>query len=88
MCLMLVVLFQGPSHIFCASHLWTAPRIVHLTKDPKQGYGFSIRGDAPVRVNKVEPSTNAEVGFLFSFFTFFFPQLLDLLHLKKKIVWK
>ncbi|CAE1165037.1 Rhophilin-1,Rhophilin-2-B,Rhophilin-2 [Acanthosepion pharaonis] len=50
----------GPGHIFCASHLWTAPRVVHLTKDPKQGYGFSIRGDAPVRVNKVEPSTNAE----------------------------
>lgn len=50
----------GPNHIFCANCAWSAPRTIHLEKDAKQGYGFSIRGDAPVRVNKVEPDTNAE----------------------------
>ncbi|CAI9735654.1 rhophilin-2-B isoform X1 [Octopus vulgaris] len=58
-------LFQslGPLDIFSANKLWTAPRDIHLKKDSQYGFGFSIRGDCPVKINSIEPeSPSAESG--------------------------
>jgi hypothetical protein len=53
--------FQGPITIFNAKNEWSAPRTVTLDRNPDQGFGFSVRGDAPVRVAEMEPGSVAEV---------------------------
>ncbi|XP_014783179.1 rhophilin-2-B isoform X1 [Octopus bimaculoides] len=54
-------LFQslGPLNIFSANKLWTAPCLIHLTKNSQYGFGFSIRGDCPVKINSIEPGSPA-----------------------------
>ncbi|GAB1603770.1 rhophilin-2-B-like isoform X1 [Argonauta hians] len=44
----------GPMNVFSAQYLWSPPRVVHLKKDPKFGFGFSVRGDCPVKINGME----------------------------------
>lgn len=52
----------GPITIFNAKNEWSAPRTVTLDRNPDQGFGFSVRGDAPVRVAEMEPGSVAEIG--------------------------
>ena len=51
----------GPVAIFSAKHHWTAPRTVRLKKREHEGYGFSVRGDAPVIIAGVDIGSIAEV---------------------------
>ena len=51
----------GPVAIFSAKHHWTAPRTVRLKKREHEGYGFSVRGDAPVIIAGVDMGSIAEV---------------------------
>ena len=44
-----------------AKHHWTAPRTVRLKKREHEGYGFSVRGDAPVIIAGVDIGSIAEV---------------------------
>jgi len=53
---------QGPIAIFNAKSNWSAPRNVTLTRPPVQGYGFSVRGDCPVKIAEIEPGSVAEVS--------------------------
>lgn len=57
----LIFKFKGPITIFNAKNEWSAPRTVTLDRNPDQGFGFSVRGDAPVRVAEMEPGSVAEV---------------------------
>jgi len=52
----------GPVAVFNAKHHWSAPRSVHLRKRDEEGYGFSVRGDAPVVIAGVEPASLAHIG--------------------------
>jgi len=52
----------GPVAVFNAKHHWSAPRTVHLRKRDDEGYGFSVRGDAPVVIAGVEPASLAHIG--------------------------
>ncbi|RZC34132.1 BRO1 and/or PDZ domain containing protein, partial [Asbolus verrucosus] len=53
----------GPIAIFSAKRHWTAPRLVQLHRGrTSDGFGFSVRGDAPVIVAIVEPNSLAEFG--------------------------
>ena len=52
----------GPVAVFSAKHHWSAPRTVQLRKKEEEGYGFSVRGDAPVIVAGVEHSSLADVS--------------------------
>jgi len=52
----------GPVAVFSAKHHWTAPRTIQLRKKEDEGYGFSVRGDAPVVVAGVEPNSLADIG--------------------------
>ncbi|XP_046385024.1 rhophilin-2 [Ischnura elegans] len=63
----------GPVAIFSAKHHWTAPRNVQLRKGGGEGdvgectvgdagFGFSVRGDAPVIVAGVDPGSLADFG--------------------------
>ena len=50
--------------IFSAKHHWTAPRCVQLQRgDAEAGFGFSVRGDAPVIVAGVDPGSLAHVSY-------------------------
>lgn len=52
----------GPIAIFSAKRHWTAPRLVQLHRGRTlDGFGFSVRGDAPVIVAIVESKSLAEV---------------------------
>ena len=51
----------GPVAVFSAKHHWSAPRTVQLRKKDDEGYGFSVRGDAPVIVAAVEHNSLADV---------------------------
>jgi hypothetical protein len=52
----------GPIAIFSAKRHWTAPRLVQLHRGrTTDGFGFSVRGDAPVIVALVESNSLAEV---------------------------
>lgn len=53
--------FQGPVSIFNAKNHWSAPRTVSLSRPAGQGYGFSVRGDCPVKIAEIEPGGVAEV---------------------------
>ena len=53
----------GPVAIFSAKHHWSAPRTIKLRKDENEGYGFSVRGDAPVIIAGVDYKSLAEVRF-------------------------
>ena len=52
----------GPVAVFSAKHHWTAPRTIQLRKKEDEGYGFSVRGDAPVVVAGVETDSLADVS--------------------------
>ncbi|CAG9853567.1 unnamed protein product [Phyllotreta striolata] len=53
----------GPIAIFSAKRHWTAPRLVQLHRGKAtDGFGFSLRGDAPVIVAVVENNSLAEFG--------------------------
>lgn len=53
----------GPIAIFSAKRHWTAPRLIQLNRNKNsEGFGFSIRGDAPVIVAAVEQKSIAEVS--------------------------
>jgi len=52
----------GPVAVFSAKHHWTAPRTIQLRKKEDEGYGFSVRGDAPVVVAGVETDSLADIG--------------------------
>lgn len=52
----------GPAAVFSAKHQWSAPRPVSLTRSAAQGFGFSVRGDAPVVIAGVDRGSLAEVS--------------------------
>lgn len=52
----------GPIALFNAKNQWSAPRTVILNRATDQGFGFSVRGDSPVRVADIEPGSVAEIG--------------------------
>ena len=52
----------GPVAIFSAKHHWSVPRTVKLKKTDTEGFGFSVRGDAPVVVAGVDRKSLAEVS--------------------------
>ena len=52
----------GPVAVFSAKHHWTAPRTIQLRKKEDEGYGFSVRGDAPVVVAGIEQNSLADVS--------------------------
>ncbi|XP_045191422.1 rhophilin-2-B-like [Mercenaria mercenaria] len=52
----------GPIAVFNSKNYWTAPRTVALHRPSDQGYGFSVRGDCPVKVADIEPGSVAERG--------------------------
>ncbi|XP_014481082.1 PREDICTED: rhophilin-2 [Dinoponera quadriceps] len=53
----------GPVAIFSAKRHWTAPRLVQLQRGPDgEGFGFSVRGDAPVIIAAVDHNSLADVG--------------------------
>lgn len=53
----------GPIAIFSAKRHWTAPRLVQLHRGRNSdGFGFSVRGDAPVIIANVESNSLAEFG--------------------------
>ncbi|XP_074036926.1 GTP-Rho-binding protein rhophilin isoform X4 [Leptinotarsa decemlineata] len=53
----------GPIAIFSAKRHWTAPRLVQLHRGrASEGFGFSLRGDAPVIVAIVDQNSLAESG--------------------------
>lgn len=58
---------QGPLGVFNASKEWSAPRTVVLERKPNEGFGFSVRGDAPVIIADMEDNSVAMV-----YLTFFF----------------
>ena len=61
----------GPVAIFSAKHHWSAPRSARLKKRDNEGYGFSVRGDAPVIIAGVDIGSIAEVrNLLFCHFLF------------------
>jgi hypothetical protein len=51
----------GPVAIFNAKHHWSAPRTIKLRKREAEGFGFSVRGDAPVVVAGVDVPSLAHV---------------------------
>lgn len=53
----------GPIAIFSAKRHWTAPRLVQLHRGRTvDGFGFSVRGDAPVIIAAVESNSLSEFG--------------------------
>ena len=52
----------GPEAVFSAKHDWSPSRVVHLTRRDSAGYGFSVRGGAPVVVVGVEPGSLADLA--------------------------
>ncbi|XP_043286850.1 rhophilin-2 isoform X2 [Venturia canescens] len=53
----------GPVAIFSAKRHWTAPRLIQLQRGPGgEGFGFSVRGDAPVIVAAVDHNSLADLG--------------------------
>ncbi|XP_041422628.1 rhophilin-1 isoform X2 [Xenopus laevis] len=50
----------GPLSVFSAKHKWRPPQKVHLEKGD-DGFGFTLRGDAPVLVAGIVPGGCAEV---------------------------
>lgn len=54
----------GPVAIFSAKRHWTAPRLIQLQRGPGgEGFGFSVRGDAPVIIAAVDHNSLADVSF-------------------------
>lgn len=52
----------GPIAIFSAKRHWTAPRLVQLHRGRTiEGFGFSVRGDAPVIIAVIETGSLSEV---------------------------
>lgn len=50
----------GPVAVFSAKHQWSSPRAVTITRTATQGFGFSVRGDAPVVIAGVDRGSLAE----------------------------
>ena len=53
----------GPVSVFSARHHWTAPRTAQLIRSPSEGFGFAVKGDAPVVIAGVDSNSLAEVKF-------------------------
>ncbi len=51
----------GPLAVFNAKRFWSAPRAIKLRKRENEGFGFSVRGDAPVIIAGVDHRSLAEV---------------------------
>lgn len=63
----------GPVAIFSAKRHWTAPRLIQLQRGPGgEGFGFSVRGDAPVIIAAVDHNSLADVSLLKNIFTNYF----------------
>ncbi|MPC93973.1 hypothetical protein E2C01_089121 [Portunus trituberculatus] len=58
------VLDPPPVALFSAKHQWSAPRPITLNRTPTQGFGFSVRGDAPVVIAGVDRNSLAEVLYI------------------------
>lgn len=58
----------GPIAVFNARQEWSAPRLAKLVRSPSQGFGFAVKGDAPVIIAGVDKGSLAEVCFLFIIF--------------------
>ena len=67
----------GPVAVFSAKHHWTAPRTVQLRKKAEEGYGFSVRGDAPVVIAGVEHGSLADVSSKLSSFPLIISRVSD-----------
>ncbi|KAL4234355.1 Rhophilin-2 [Mactra antiquata] len=52
----------GPISVFNSRNHWTAPRNITLDRPVDQGYGFSVKGDCPVKIADIEPGSIAEYG--------------------------
>lgn len=53
----------GPIAIFSAKRHWTAPRLIQLHRGRTvEGFGFSVRGDAPVIIAIVDQNSLADFG--------------------------
>ncbi|XP_011499332.1 PREDICTED: rhophilin-2 [Ceratosolen solmsi marchali] len=53
----------GPVAIFSAKRHWTAPRLIQLQRGPGgEGFGFSVRGDAPVIIAAIDHNSLADLG--------------------------
>ncbi|RXG73688.1 Rhophilin-2-B [Armadillidium vulgare] len=50
----------GPMAVFNAKHQWSAPRPAKLIRSPSQGFGFAVKGDAPVIIAGVDRNSLAE----------------------------
>uniref|UniRef100_A0A6A7FWI3 Rhophilin-2-like isoform X1 n=1 Tax=Hirondellea gigas TaxID=1518452 RepID=A0A6A7FWI3_9CRUS len=50
----------GPVSHFSAKKSWSVPRPIILKRTERQGFGFSVRGDAPVSVAAVDVDSLAE----------------------------
>lgn len=60
----------GPIAIFSAKRHWSAPRLVQLHRGrTADGFGFSVRGDAPVIVAAVDHNSLADVIIYIHFFS-------------------
>lgn len=56
----------GPIAIFSAKRHWTAPRLIQLHRGrTSEGFGFSVRGDAPVIIAIVDQNSLADVNIIY-----------------------
>ncbi|KAK6630041.1 hypothetical protein RUM44_005439 [Polyplax serrata] len=53
----------GPCAVFSAKHHWSAPRLVQLQRiNPREGFGFTVRGSCPIIVAGVDSNSLADFG--------------------------
>ncbi|KAL3314511.1 hypothetical protein Ciccas_006874 [Cichlidogyrus casuarinus] len=52
----------GPIEIFNARQSWTKPATHRLRRDHRIGYGFSIKGFAPIQIMECEPGSPADAS--------------------------
>lgn len=51
---------QGPLSLFSSANDWTGARTAAISRS-EAGFGFAIRGNAPVLICSVDPGSPAEV---------------------------
>ena len=51
---------QGPLSLFSSANDWTGARTAQIERS-EAGFGFAIRGNAPVLICSVDPNSPAEV---------------------------
>lgn len=52
---------QGPLSVFSAKQRWTAPRTFRLKAEDRD-LGFTLKGDAPVQIQSLDPLCQAAVS--------------------------